>query len=96
MSEDFQWMESRYSTCYLWNYRTKSYDVLPDTPEDWSDYVPQIGGRSLYQIYVSQGIEPVEAAQMVLERIIEHDARRNHERRRGGLDGDGCVCKGAQ
>ncbi len=33
-----------------YNYVTGKYEFV-ETPTDFSDYVPQIGGRGLYQIY---------------------------------------------
>jgi hypothetical protein len=53
-----------------YNYRTGRYDQLEESPEDFSDYVPQIGGRGLYQIWVDQGMDPKEAALKVLKQSL--------------------------
>lgn len=56
-----------------YNYRTEQYDYLSSSPEDYSDYVPQIGGRGLYQLYVEMGVAPAEAAIMVMKMALGLD-----------------------
>jgi hypothetical protein len=51
---------------FWYNFATGEYEYI-ETPEDLSDYVPQIGGRGLYQVYVEQGSKPIDAAKKVLE-----------------------------
>lgn len=48
------------------NYRTGEQEFI-ETPTDFSDYVPQIGARGLYQCYVAQGMTPHAACIKVLE-----------------------------
>ena len=49
-----------------YNYRTEEHETI-ETPEDFSDYVPQIGGLGMYNIYVMQGTAPIDAALKVLK-----------------------------
>lgn len=52
---------------YWHNFVTGENEYI-ETPEDFGDYVPQIGGRDLYQLYVEhKGMKPIEAAIKVLE-----------------------------
>lgn len=61
----------QYKELNVWfNYRTRQYDYR-DTPTDFSDYVPQIGGVGLYKIYVDcYGMTPIEAAIKVLSAAV--------------------------
>lgn len=55
---------------YWHNFVTGEYEYI-ETPKDFSDYVPQIGGRGLHQIYVEHdGMEPIEAACKVLSLAV--------------------------
>jgi hypothetical protein len=56
---------------YWFNFVTDKYEYI-ETSEDLSDYVPQIGGRALYQILVEQkGKNPIDAALEVLSLAID-------------------------
>lgn len=56
------------------NYRTGQSEFI-ETPTDFSDYVPQIGGRGLYQLHVDHmGMTPIDACIKVL-----HTAAAAHE-----------------
>lgn len=49
------------------NYVKNEYEYI-ETPTDFSNYVPQLGGRGLYQIYVNhEGMQPIAAALKVLQ-----------------------------
>ena len=50
---------------YWYNFVNKEHEYI-ETPLDFSNYVPQIGGRGLYQLYVQQGMKPIDAAIKVL------------------------------
>jgi hypothetical protein len=55
---------------YWHNYRT-GQDEYIETPSDFSDYVPQIGGRGMYQIHVNHyGMTPIDACVKVLEAAV--------------------------
>jgi len=55
---------------YWFNYVRNEYEYI-ETPADFSDYVPQLGGRGMYQIYVSHyGMKPIDAALKVLKASI--------------------------
>ena len=54
---------------YWHNFVTGKMEYI-ETPKDFSDYVPQIGGLGLYLIYVEQGVEPIEAALMALLKSV--------------------------
>jgi len=55
---------------YWHNFVTGKGELI-ETPEDFSDYVPQNGGRGLYEFYVKhQGMKPIEAARKGLETVI--------------------------
>jgi len=51
------------------NFRTGKNEYV--TPTDYSDYVPQIGGVGMYQIFVAEGMSPARAALKVLSKVIE-------------------------
>ena len=54
-----------------WHNFVTGKDEYIETPKDFSDYVPQIGGRVLYQLYVEhKGMKPIEAACKVLEMSV--------------------------
>ena len=57
------------SESFLYNYVTEEYEpVVVSELKDWSDYVPQTGGRGLYKILVEhKGYTPIGAAKEVLE-----------------------------
>lgn len=55
---------------YWHNFRTGEGEYR-EAPKDFSDYVPQIGGRGLYQLYVEhKGMGPLEAALKVLSLCV--------------------------
>ncbi len=52
---------------YWHNFVTGEKEFI-ETPTDFSDYVPQVGGLGLYKIYVEhEKMEPIEACLKVLE-----------------------------
>lgn len=58
------------NSLYWFNYVKQEYEFR-ESPTDFSDYVPQIGGRELYQLYVKTGKSPAEAAIAVLTAAID-------------------------
>ena len=55
---------------YWYNFVTDKYEYI-ETPKDFSNYVPQIGGRGLYEIYTEhKGMKPIEAALKVLSLVV--------------------------
>lgn len=62
---------ARGKTMWL-NQRTGETDCLTEMPEDFRDYIPQHrAAQGLYEIYLEQGLAPVEAAKKVLTACIE-------------------------
>ena len=57
-----------------YNFVTNRYDFRSEPPRDWGDYVPQIGGRGIYNILVSMGKTPEDAALEVLTKATNHYA----------------------
>lgn len=55
---------------YWNNFVTGEIEFI-ETPKDFSNYVPQIGGLGLYQIYVKDGMKPLDAALKVLYESLE-------------------------
>ena len=52
---------------YWHNFRTGEYEYI-ETPEDFSDYIPQGSGVSLYKLLVEyKGMKPAAAAIEVLK-----------------------------
>ena len=52
---------------YWYNFVTDEYEYI-ETPKDFSNYVPQLGGRGLYELYVNHmGMTPIDAATKVLK-----------------------------
>lgn len=59
-------MNSRTYRTYWHNFRTGEDEYI-ETPKDFSDYVPQVGGLGMYKILVEhEGMSPIDAAIKVL------------------------------
>ena len=56
---------------FWFNFRTKEYEGLAETPQDFADYIPQEqAAQNLYKLYIEHfGLSPIDAAKKVLEAV---------------------------
>jgi len=57
----------------IYNFRLMCYEVLDESPDDWSPYIPQIpAAQNLYHLLVeNMRKSPAEAAKHILEILVE-------------------------
>ena len=67
-------MNNTKTPCAMYNYRTKIWDYLPETPMDFTDYIPQDPSLlGLYRDLIEMGDTAMESARKVLTACLPKD-----------------------
>ena len=57
-------------TAFWYNYRTCKIEEIAGEPTNPGDYVPQAGGRQMYDLFREKGMAPMEALETVLSIVV--------------------------